>query len=430
MLIYLTYCRLGVMLLSGYRFNLVDAILISPSISSKNYNKRAILDLIRFTSGGVSRADLARALDLTRSAVTAIVNDMIDSGLVRETEANNDSIGSAGRRPVLLEINPRRTYVVGVDMGATHLGLLLTDFSAHVLRELEFPFDIKEAPEACLKEVDCQVRNLLQSHSLSFENILVIGVGVPGPINRELGGVSSPPIMPGWDGFPIRSYLEELWGVTVVVGNDAEFGALGEWAYGAGRGERNLAYIKVGSGIGAGLLLDGRIYRGATGCAGEIGHVTILENGPLCSCGNHGCLESLAGGNAVARHAQEAVRTGRRTQLASLSVDGKLTTRHVADAARKGDLVSQQIIASSGMYLGLAIASMVNLFNPGMIVIGGGVSQMGDLLLDPIRQAVRTRSLRPAAEAVRVSTALLGRRSTTLGAVVQAINIALDHLTE
>lgn len=408
---------------------MINMIFPSSPYPLKNFNKRAILDMIRFAPGGVSRADLARSMDLTRSAVTSIVNDMIAEGLVRESESDNEH-SSSGRRPILLEINPRRAHAVGVDMGATHLGLLLTDFSAHVIDEIELPFDIASPPETCLKEVDRQVRRLLAHHDLNLNDVQVIGVGVPGPINIVLGGVSAPPIMPGWDSFPIRSYLENLWGITVVLGNDAEFGALGEWAYGSGRGERNLAYIKVGSGIGAGLLLDGRIYRGATGCAGEIGHVTILENGPICSCGNHGCLESLAGGYAVARSARDAVRTGRRTLLASIPENEEITSRHVADAARKGDLVAQQIVSASGAYLGLAIAGLVNLFNPGMIVVGGGVSQMGDLLLDPIRQAVRDRSLRPSAQAVRVSAAVLGRRSTSMGAVVQAITLALDDLVE
>jgi glucokinase len=235
--------------------------------------------------------------------------------------------------------------------------------------------------------------------------------------------------MPGWDGYPIRSHLKDLWGIPVSIGNDAEMGALGEWAYGAGRGESNLAYIKVGSGVGAGLLLDGQIYRGTTGTAGEIGHVTIQENGPLCTCGNHGCLEAMAGGQAIARKAQEAVRAGRRTQLSSIDPE-KILARDVATAARRGDLVAQQIITDAGAYLGIAVASLVNLFNPGMVVIGGGVSQLGDLLLDPIRKAVQERSLRSAAQAVRITSAVLGRRSSSMGAVVQAINVSLDRLVE
>ena len=235
--------------------------------------------------------------------------------------------------------------------------------------------------------------------------------------------------MPGWDIYPIRSHFEELWQVPVSLGNDAELGALGEWAYGAGRGETNLAYIKVGTGVGAGLLLDGRIYRGTTGCAGEIGHITIQENGPLCTCGNYGCLEAMAGGYAIARKAREAIESGKRTQLALIQPE-KILAVNVAAAAQRGDLIAQQIITEAGTHLGIAIASLVNLINPGMVVIGGGVSQLGDLLLDPIRKTVMNRSLNSAGKVVRITSAVLGRRASSMGAVVQAINLSLDRLVD
>lgn len=404
---------------------------LANPIGVKHINKRIVLDMIRFSGGGVSRADLARQMDLTRAAITTIINDLIAEGLVRETDESQDSIpASSGRRPIMLEMNPQRSNIVGIDMGATHLSVVVSDFSAHILAEIETPFDIKNSPASCLDEIDIRVRQLLNQMNIRLENILAIGVGVPGPVVAKLGGVSAPPIMPGWDNFPIRDSLQSCWQIPVAVGNDAELGALGEWAYGAGRGEPNLAYIKVGTGIGAGLLVDGRIYKGATGSAGEIGHITIQENGPLCSCGNHGCLEALSGGNAIATRAREAVQAGRRTQLALIDPTEKITAQQVAEAARLGDLVAQQIISAAGNHLGVAIASLVNLFNPGMVVIGGGVAQLGDLLLDPIRQAVRERSLRSAAQAVRISTSVLGRRSTSIGAVVQAIDLALDRLTE
>jgi len=392
----------------------------------KNINKRISLDLIRFTPGGISRAELARQLGLTRAAVTSIISDLIDSGLVQETE-NGPATG--GRRPIMLEINPQRGYLVGIDIGATHLGMLLTDFSGGVVGELEVPFDVRKPPEVSLNEVDEQLRRLLRQANLEFDQILAIGVGVPGPILAEAGMVIAPPIMPGWGNYPIRASLQERWGKPVSLNNDADLGALGEWAHGAGRGERNLAYIKVGTGVGAGLLLDGKIFTGASGCAGEIGHITIRDNGPLCSCGNYGCLEAMAGGGAIAQKARAAVKAGRRTQLAMIEDVNSITAMDVARAARLGDLVAQQIMAEAGGYLGIAIASLVNLFNPSLVVIGGGVAQIGDLLLDPIRQVVRERSLRSAAQAVRITAAVLGRRSTSMGAVVQALNLALDQLT-
>jgi predicted NBD/HSP70 family sugar kinase len=239
----------------------------------------------------------------------------------------------------------------------------------------------------------------------------------------------APPIMPGWDRFPIRATLEEKWGTTVTLNNDAELGALGEWAYGAGRGERNLAFIKVGSGIGAGLIINRQIYGGTTGSAGEIGHLTVDENGPLCACGNHGCLEAFAGGHAIAAQARSVVVSGKRTLLSEKNLES-ITARDVAEAARRGDLIAQEIIMRSGTFIGIAIAGLINLINPSTVIIGGGVAQVGDLLTGPIRQAVRERSLRASEHSVRITTAMLGRRSSLLGALVQAINVALHERIE
>jgi glucokinase-like ROK family protein len=392
----------------------------------KTINKRIILDIIRFTPGGISRAELARQMLLTRAAISTIIDDLESLGLVDEIETGPTT---GGRRPILLAINPHYGYVVGIDMGATHLGLVVTDFSAHVLEEIEYPFTVADGPQKCLPKINQYLIDLLGCLNLNINQISAIGMDVPGPVVAEAGGVSSPPIMPGWDGYPIRTKLEELWQVTVSIGNDAEMGALGEWAYGSGRGESNLVYIKVGTGVGAGLLLDGQIYRGTSGCAGEIGHITIQENGPLCTCGNYGCLEAMAGGYAIARKAREAVETGKRTQLSAIE-PGKILAVNVAAAAQRGDLVAQQIITEAGTHLGIAVASLVNLINPSMVIIGGGVSQLGDLLLDPIRKTVMERSLNSAAKVVRITSAVLGRRASSMGAVVQAINLSLDRLVD
>ncbi len=397
-----------------------------PPQNVKSLNKHAILDLIRFTPGGISRVELARQINLTRAAVTGIINDLQNAGLVREVEGSS----AGGRTPIVLEINPRRGFVVGIDMGATHVTLLLADFSARLILELEEALDINIGPQPCLEVVDRIMRELLLKAGLGIEQILAIGAGVPGPTVIEAGMVSGPPIMPGWDGYPIREHLQSLWSCPVSLNNDAELGALGEWSYGAGRGERELVYVKVGTGIGAGLLLDGQIYHGSNGSAGEIGHTTIEENGPLCVCGNRGCLEALAGGRAVAQRAIEAVHKGQRTILAEVSPLDGMTWRDVVHAARRGDLVAQHIVAEAGAHLGTAIASMVNLFNPSMVVIGGGVSQIGDYLLEPIRRTVQQRSLKVASRSLRITEALLGRRSSGMGAVVQALSFVMHQIAE
>lgn len=397
-----------------------------PKTNVKNLNKHAALDLIRFSPSGISRIELSRELGLTRAAVTAIVGDLIKAGLVRETNGQS----SRGRRSIALEINPQGGLVVGVDIGATHVTLLLADYLAHVVDEVESSLDIFQGPLVCLPFVDQFLRSWLNELGVDLDQITAIGVGVPGPIVTDAGMVSGPPIMPGWDLFPIREWLEKAWGCPVMLGNDAEFGALGEWAFGAGRGVDNLVYIKVGTGIGAGLMIDGQIYRGTTGCAGEIGHVTIEENGPLCTCGNRGCLEALAGGRAIATKAIFAIKTGARTTLSELPTVEAISAMDVIAAARKGDHLSQKLVQEAGYYLGTALANLINLFNPTKIVIGGGVAQVGDLLLEPVRKVAKQRSLKVASQAVAITSAVLGRRSSAMGAVAQAISLSLHELAE
>jgi glucokinase-like ROK family protein len=407
--------------------NLSQFLWSPPNQNVKNINKHIVLDLIRFTPGGISRAELAQHLLLSRAAVSVIINDLMEYNLIRETESR---ISHSGRPPIILEINPKYGFVIGIDMGATHLAIILTDFCAQVIDEIEIPFLINRGPDVCMPEIDRFVKELLVKNNLDLTNISAIGIDVPGPIVAEAGIVIAPPIMPGWDRYPIRETLEKLWNIPVSLTNDAEAGALGEWAFGAGRGERDLAYIKVGTGIGAGLLLDGRIYRGATGSAGEIGHLTIVEDGPLCNCGNLGCLEALAGGQAIARQAQEEVKKGNRTILSSMGSVESISAREVASAARRGDLVAQKIVSQAGRHLGIALAGLVNLFNPGMVVVGGGIARIGDLFLQPIRDAVMRRSLPAAAKTVKITTAILGHRSSSIGAAVEALTIAIHQTAD
>ena len=399
---------------------------ISPNQNIKNFNKHSAVDLIRFATTGISRTDLAEEMGLTRAAVTLIVNDLLENGVILEAESR--AIPN-GRPPVVLEINPKRGLVAAVDMGATHVNVALADFSAKIMEEISLPFDIKQGPQVCLAEVKRILQELLDRYGIGISEIMAVGVGVPGPVIKDAGMVMSPPIMPGWDRYPIRKTLEEAWGCPVSLNNDAELGALGEWAYGAGRGEKNLAFIKVGSGIGAGLIINQQIYGGTTGSAGEIGHITIEENGPLCTCGNHGCMEAFAGGNAIALQARKVVESGKRTLLSNIPREN-ITAQEVAESARRGDLPSQEIIMRAGTFIGIAIAGVVNLFNPSAVIIGGGVAQAGDLLTTSIRQAVRERSLHASEQSVHITTAMLGQRSSLIGATVQAINIAIHDATE
>ena len=392
----------------------------------KSFNKHAALDLIRFSGTGMSRTELAEHMGLTRAAVSLIVKELLESNVVQEAESRS---APNGRPPIVLEVNPRGGLVGAIDMGATHMAIALADFTARIHQESEFPFDIKDGPETCLAEANQNLQKMLKERNLSIADLSAVGIGVPGPVITEAGMVVAPPIMPGWDRYPIRASLEKMWKRPVTLNNDAELGALGEWAYGAGRGEKNIAYIKVGSGIGAGLILNQQIYGGTMGAAGEIGHLTIDENGPLCNCGNRGCLEAFAGGHAIARQGQALAKSGKRTLLADTPPD-KITSLEVAEAARRGDLPSQEILRRAGIYIGIAIAGLINLFNPSVVIIGGGVAQVGDIITAPIRQAVRERAMRASEQSVRITTGMLGRRSVLIGATVQAVNVAIHVAAE
>ncbi|MCC7361361.1 MAG: ROK family protein [Anaerolineales bacterium] len=391
---------------------------VSDQSFVRSLNKASIVDLIRQAPGGISRAELAESLDVSRTTVSAIVNDLLAEHLVLERGAGPSR---GGRRPIVLEINPDAGRVVGVDLGASHLTVLVADLNGHVLVAAEEPLEIAAGPEPCLRATEALVADTLARAGSHWEAVRALGVAVPGPVIAEHGLVSAPPIMPGWDGYPIRAELAARWQRPTSLDNDADLGALGEWTFGAGQGANHLAYIKIGTGIGCGLLLDGRIYRGVLGTAGEIGHVTVAEGGPPCTCGNYGCLEAVAGGRAIAQRADLAVKAGQRTRLVQKAALEPLTTAAVAQAALEGDVVAQQLLADAGRHIGSALASLINLLNPDRIVLGGGVTKAGSYLLEPLQQAIEDHAMRPSRQAVQVVLAQLGRRSVAMGAVAQAL---------
>lgn len=383
----------------------------------REMNRSLILSVIR-QEGAVSRAAIARRTRLSRSTVSSIVSELLEANLVQEVGPGRSS---GGRRPILVNLNYSAGYVVGVDMGATHVIVLVANLNGEVVARVEADFAVTVGPDAGLRQIAATVRRGLLDAGIREERVLGVGMGVPGPVEYAEGRVVAPPIMPGWHGVPLRDRLSEALGIPVYVDNDANLGALSEHCHGAGRGHANLAYIKVGTGIGCGLILGGQLYRGEVGSAGEIGHVTIDENGPPCKCGSYGCLESMAGGPAIALRAQQAIRAGQPTSLAAIQPLESITARDVALAAQKGDRLSQQLFAEAGRHIGVALASLANLLNPGLIVIGGGVAQAGRLLLDPIRKTLEQRALQPVAQSTRVVQSVMGRDASALGAVDLAL---------
>lgn len=380
----------------------------------RELNKALVLNVVR-QERTISRADIAQRTHLSRTTVSTIVSQLIDEGWLIEIGTGQSK---GGRRPILLSLDYGAGYVMGIGAGATHLIALVTDLDAHVLAEAERPFATAEGPETGIAAIVSIGQEVLTQSGVDPSHLVGVGVGVPGPVDHGRGATISPPIMPGWSGVPVRDRLKQQFhGVPVYLENDANLGALGELHYGAGQDIDNLAFIKVATGVGCGIIIGGQIYHGHTGAAGEIGHITIDEDGPPCKCGSYGCLEAMVGGMAIARRALTALQAGRQTTLAQTSLGNGLTARDVSRAAAEGDSLSRQLLWDAGRLLGIAVADLINLLNPARVIIGGGVSQAGELILNPLRETAQQRSMRAAIGGTDIVQASLGRRSTALGAV-------------
>jgi glucokinase-like ROK family protein len=384
-----------------------------------------ILTAIR-RAGEISRAEVQEQLGLSRATVAAVVSQLLARGIVVEAGIGESE---GGRRPQLFAINGTFGYIVGVDIGATSIDIGVADFNNRVLERYGEAADVLDAPEQLLGRVATLIETLLERQGAHPDQVLAIGIGVPGPVNFEEGILIAPPLMPQWESFSIRDFMRRRFSVaTVTVDNDVNVMAIGEATAGAGQGIENFLYIKIGTGIGSGIISHSEIYRGRDGAAGDVGHICIDYNGPICHCGNAGCLEIMAAGPAIAQRGRDAADSGKSDFLARRLAEnqGELTAADVGDAAKAGDRAANEIVNLTGKMIGGMLATLVNFFNPQVIYIGGGVSQMGNRLLSAIHQAVLRRSTSLATRHLRIEFSHLGADAGIIG----AISLASDHLFE
>lgn len=307
--------------------------------------------------------------------------------------------------------------IVGVDLGGTRFRVCLARPDGTVLERRSWPTEAEAGPESVI--------NRLAEAILSFtepegkERVIGVGLGAPGPLNPWEGVIIRPPNLPGWDRVPLRDLMVARLNLPVYLGNDANLAALGEFHFGAGRGVRHVVYMTVSTGIGGGVIVDGRLLLGSTGLAGEIGHMTIDPSGPRCNCGNFGCLEALASGTAIAREARARLREGAPTLLAQLAhgdpdnVDAAM----VENAARQGDVFAATLMHQVAEYIGIGVVNVLHLFDPEMVIIGGGVSRAGTLIFDPIEDTIQRRAMVGYRNRARVVPAELGDDAGLMGAV-------------
>lgn len=379
----------------------------SGSLSSlRELNRLKIVDFLRL-NGTASRAHLARRTGLSRSTVSTLVSDLLRRGLVVEREDDSGGNGRPGRPAALLALDPSAGAAVGVDFDHDRVGVAVSDLSRQVLAEVWAPWDVDHdatgALDLAAERIDC----ILAEAGIERDRLLGAGMALAGPIDHERGALHPSAVLPGWADVDAAQELEDRLGVRTYVENDANCGALAEVTLGAGRNARFAAYVSISSGIGAGIVVDGRPYRGHAGTAGEIGHVVVNPQGPICRCGNRGCLETLASSQALVRLVQ-ASRDEREADL---------TVREVIELAKGGDAGSRRAIGDAGQVVGGVVAGLVNLFSPEMVVVGGDLGEAGDLLLDPLRDAVLRDALPAAANELRIVAGELGERANLLGAL-------------
>jgi len=368
----------------------------------RELNRGRVIESLR-ELGVASRAEIARSTGLSPATVSTLVGQLVETGLVVDAPQRLSRRSQGGRPPALITLDPAAGVAIGIDFGKRHLAVAVSDLSHEILAErwrtMHEDYDARAGMDGAVKLVD----EALARSGTEPDRVLGVGLGLPGPIHRSTGTVGSSAILPGWTDVRIAEVMSERLALPVHVDNDANLGALAELHWGAGHGASTLVYLKMATGIGAGLVIGGRVFHGAGGTAGEIGHATVDEAGPICRCGNRGCLEMFAAAPALA----ELLRPTR----------GEVTGERVVELALEGDPGCRRAIADAGSYTGHAVANLCNLFNPERIVVGGSLGAAGEVLLGPLREAVRRRVIPSAVEDVEIVPGVLGDRAELLGAV-------------
>jgi len=381
-----------------------------------------VLDEIRLGRSR-SRTELVERTGLGRAIVSQRVGELLERGLVFEGDPGPST---GGRPPRRLTFRSDAGHLLVADLGATSIDVALTTLDGRILGHHDEPAEIEAGPEVGLGRVEELFDQLIATTHAVPGRLWGIGVGVPGPVEFATGRPISPPIMPGWDGYPIRERFAARHGAPVWVDNDVNVLALGEWRSGVAAGHDDVVVIKIGTGIGAGIISRGRLHRGAQGSAGDVGHIQVSDDPTVvCRCGNIGCLEALAGGAALGRAGDGAARAGRSDRLrTALDQRATVSAQDVARAASAGDPVAVALLQSAGRRVGAMLASVVNFFNPSLIVIGGGVANSPDVLLASIRETVYRRSLPLATRDLLIQRSSLG----ALAGVIGASSMVVDEL--
>jgi glucokinase-like ROK family protein len=363
----------------------------------------------------LSRRDIAKKLNLSPSSVSNIIDELIKKGFIREIGPGPSQ--NLGRKPILLEIDPFTWYVIGADLErVTSVKVGITNLKGKLIAKGEnFLEDI--SPSQVVDSVAKLIDRLVNKVKIKRERIIGIGMGTPGLLDQRKGKVIYSVYL-GWRDVPLRELIEKKTGLPFIIDTDTNAPALGEQWYGAGKKAESLIYITIGPGVGAGIIINGRVYQGVDGSAGEFGHTVIDPDGPLCGCGNRGCLEALAAEPSLIRWVEGRIATGEKSVIRELSWqnNGKITAEIIYQAVLKKDRLAIEAVRETGRYLGMGVISLVNLLNPQFIIIGGRISRVAQILIQPIKEMVLRYALPIPAQRVKILPAHFGEDAGVIGA--------------
>jgi glucokinase-like ROK family protein len=385
----------------------------------RRMNRSLILETLR-TKDTLSRAGLASITGLNPSTVSNIVNELLTENLVRETDLRQPEIGRPSR---MLELNPLGGCALGVEINVDYLLAILTDFTANILWRQRVSIDPREGQEKILDDIEALIADGMTAKDTSNLPILGIGVGVPGLVDYRSGILRIAPNL-HWQDVPIQDILHRRFRIPIYVENEANAAALGEYLFGAARGVDNFIYLSAGVGLGGGIVLDGKLFRGSYGYASEVGHMTFDAGGELCGCGKRGCWETFVGPRAVERRVRRTLRTGAESimrEMAGGSLEN-ITFDNVLKAAEQNDEVALAALSEVGRYLGIGIANLINIFNPEMIVLGGALNRASPIILPVVERAVESNTLSPNWENVEIVPSAHGTDASVMGAVALVLD--------
>jgi glucokinase-like ROK family protein len=378
----------------------------------KEINEEIIIDVLK-RKEPISRAGIAKITALSRATVSSIVNRLVDTGLIKEIGMGKAE-KNGGRKPILLELNPEAFYIVGVDLGTNNIIAVVTDLKAKIKSKVSIPTEVYKGLNGVLENLEHAVSRVISLSGVEKAKFIGIGMAVAGLIDTSKGEVIFSPNF-SWKNVPIKNLVEERLNIPTYIDNCTRVMALGEITFGSARGRENLLYINVGYGVGSAIVIGGKVYRNIS----EIGHIPVLEDGPKCGCGKRGCLEAVSSGSAIEARAKEFLENGTPTLMSELCEGQKnrVTAEIVAKAAENGDQVATEIFNNSGWYLGKGIATAVNLLSPELVVIGGGVSQAGEILFQSVRKGFEYYAMENLRENVKIIPSGLGLNAGVTGAI-------------